>query len=288
MMKAFGSDVIIQSIYSPNQMLTSRWWMPYLDPKSPKYNQVTEEARKILWAEVLSMYKNIDRILGTILEHTDESTYIVFSSDHGAVPLYKEVRLNNLFAKKGWLKFKYSKKTGEYVIDWAKTKVIFLQMDNIYIHPNGLDKVYHHASGPEYEALRSEVMEEIGKLVDTNGVKPLAQVLKREDANQLFLPPDRTGDLIIANTAHYVWVEDVSDDLVYFKDSLKGGYKQGILPGTEIGMWTPFVIRGPGIKKGYEIQKPINHIDQYATLLKLLKVEAPIHKKGKVLDEIFD
>lgn len=288
MMKNFGSDVIIQSIYSPNQMLTSRWWLPYLDPKSPKYKQINESERKILWAEVLEMYRNIDRILGTVLDNADESTYIVFSSDHGAVPLHKEVRLNNLFAKKGWLKFKYSKKTGEYEIDWARTKVIFLQMDNIYIHPEGLEKVYHHASGPEYEALRAEVMKEIEKLEDSNGIKPLAKALKREDADQLFLPPDRTGDLIIANTAHYVWVEDVTDDLVLFKDSLKGGYKQGILPQSEIGMWTPFLIKGPGVKKGYEIAKPINHIDQYATLLKLLKLEAPAQKKGRILDEIFN
>ncbi|MFA6236113.1 MAG: alkaline phosphatase family protein [Bacteriovorax sp.] len=288
MMKSFGSDVIIQSIYSPNQMLTSRWWMPYVDPKSPKYKDITEDQRKILWEEILGMYKNIDRILGTVLENADEKTYIVFSSDHGAVPLYKEVRLNNLFAKKGWLKFKYSKRTGEYEIDWAKTKVIFLQMDNIYIHPNGLDNVYRHASGPEYEALRSVVMEEISKLTDDNGIKPLAQVLKREEAHQLFLPPDRTGDLIIANTAHYVWVEDVSDDLVLFKDSLKGGYKQGILPGKEIGMWTPFVIKGPGIKRNNEIVKPINHVDQYATILKLLKQEIPGHNKGRVLEEILE
>lgn len=286
MIKKFSSDVIIQSIYTPNQMLTSRWWMPYLDPKSPKYNQVSESERKILWGEVLQMYKSIDQVLGTILANTDENTYIVFSSDHGAIPLYKEVRLNNLFAKKGWLKFKYSKKTGEYEIDWAHTKVVFLQMDNIYIHPDGLDKAYRHASGPEYEALRSEVIDELNKLKDNNGLKPLAQVLKREQAAQLFLPPDRTGDLIIANSAHYNWVEDVSDDLVLFKDSLKGGYKQGVLPETEEGMWTPFIIKGPGVKKGFALQKPINHIDQYATLLKLLKVEAPAHKKGRVLDEI--
>jgi predicted AlkP superfamily phosphohydrolase/phosphomutase len=288
MMKNFGSDIIIQSIYSPNQMLTSRWWMPYLDPKSPKYNLINESERKILWQEVLQMYKNIDRIIGTVLKNADENTYIVLSSDHGALPLYKEVRLNNLFAKKGWLKFRYSKKTGEYEIDWAKTKVIFLQMDNVYIHPDGLDKSYHHASGPEYESLRNEVIEELNKLTDDNGIKPLAQVLKREDANQLFLPPDRTGDLIIANSAHYNWVEDVSDDLILFKESLKGGYKQGVLPSKEMGMWTPFVIKGPGVKKGFEIKTPINHIDQYATILKLLKITTPAHGKGRILKEIFN
>lgn len=288
MMKNFSSDVIVQSIYTPNQMLTSRWWMPYLDPKSPKYNEISEQERSLLWDEVLKMYQGIDDIVGTVLQNSDENTYIAFSSDHGAIPLYKEVRLNNLFAKKGWLKYRYNKRTGEYEIDWARTKVVFLQMDNIYIHPEGLEKVYHRASGPEYESLRNQVMAELEKLQDANGVKPLAQVLKREQSSVLFLPPDRTGDLIIANAAHYNWVEDITDDLVVFKESLKGGYKQSVLPSSEKGMWTPFIIRGPGVKKGYELARPINHVDQYSTLLHLLKVKMPAHNKGNVLSEILD
>jgi len=286
MIKNFSSDVIIQSIYTPNQMLTSRWWMPYLDPKSPKYKQISEEERNVLWNDVLKMYQGIDHILGTVLDNCDENTYVVLSSDHGAIPLYKEVRLNNLFAKKGWLNYKLNKRTGEYEIDWARTKVVFLQMDNIYIHPDGLEKVYHHASGPEYEALRQQVIDELEKLKDDNGIKPLAQVLKREQASVLFLPPDRTGDLIIANSAHYNWVEDITDDQLIFKDSLKGGYKQGVIPSSEEGMWTPFMIKGPGVKKNFALEKPINHVDQYSTILHLLQTQLPVHNKGRVLGEI--
>jgi arylsulfatase A-like enzyme len=60
------------------------------------------------------------------------------------------------------------------------------------------------------------------------------------------------------------------------------------LPHTEEGMWTPFVIKGPGVKKGYQLARPINHIDQYATLLKLLKVTIPTYNKGRVLEEILN
>ena len=104
----------------------------------------------------------------------------------------------------------------------------------------------------------------------------------------MHLPADRSGDLILANTAHYNWVEDVSQDLAIFKSSLKGGYKQAVLPENEMGMWTPFVIRAPGLKKNFELSAPINHIDQYATLLKLMSIKAPEHQKGRVLLEIFN
>src|SRR5690606_24465322 len=123
--------------YTPNQMLTSRWWMGHLDPQSPRYNEVNESERTKLWEEVLSMYQGIDRVLGTILDHADDKTLIVFSSDHGAIPLFREVRLNNLFAKEGLLKV-YKDADGLMKIDWAKSKVVFLKMDSIFINPNGL------------------------------------------------------------------------------------------------------------------------------------------------------
>jgi predicted AlkP superfamily phosphohydrolase/phosphomutase len=288
MINNFQSGVIIHSIYTPNQMLTSRWWMPYLDPTSPKYNLVSEQERGVLWDEVLGMYKQVDNIIGTVLKNSDENTYVILSSDHGAIPLYKEVRLNNLFAKKGWLKFKYSATKEEYEIDWEKTKVIFLQMDNIYIQTKGMKGPYHRESGLEYEALRNEVIAELEKLKDDNGLSPLAQIVKHENAKTLSLPEDRTGDIIIANSAHYNWVEDISSDFSIFKDSLKGGYKQAVLPGTVQGMWTPFIIKGPNVKHDFELKETINHIDQYATIFKLLNVEKTQHSKGRILSEIFN
>jgi hypothetical protein len=136
-LEQYKPDVYIHDIYSPNQMLTSRWWLGYIDPVSKRYNDVTEKERKQLWKEVLDMYKKIDAILGEDLKHADKDTLIVLSADHGAAPLNKWVRLNNLFAKKGLLKFRLNPKTGEPIIDWKNTKVIYLKMDNIYINPNG-------------------------------------------------------------------------------------------------------------------------------------------------------
>lgn len=33
----YNPDILINDIYSPNQMLTSRWWMGYIDPLSMRY-----------------------------------------------------------------------------------------------------------------------------------------------------------------------------------------------------------------------------------------------------------
>jgi len=287
LLKTSDSDVVIHNIYTPNQMHTSRWWLAFLDPKSPRYNEVSEAERAVLWEEVKGMYRKIDAILGEALRAADEDTYIVLSSDHGAVPLYREIRLNNLFAKKGWLKFRVDPKTGEPEIDWKESKAIYLQMSNVYVNPNGLDRAFQRTSGPAYERLRAEVLAALKELKDDHGVAPLEQVVTWENAKELGLPNVRVGDLIVANRAGYNWIEEVTEDLEVIKASLKGGYKQAVLSENEQGMWTPFMIMGPGVRENFPLPRPIQHIEQYPTIMTLLKEKIPDFVEGKPISELF-
>ncbi len=267
-----GSNSIVHTIYTPNQMLTSRWWMGALDPDSPRYQETSDEERQKLWDEVLTMYQGIDKILGTVLDRADDKTLIVFSSDHGAIPLYKEVRLNNLFAREGLLTA-YKDSDGLMKIDWAKSKVVFLKMDSIFINPNGLGGVYNRSSGPEYEALRNKVIELLKGLKDERGVAPLAGFIGHEDAARWKLDTESAGDLVIANRPFYNWTETLTSDLEPFHVALKSGYKQAVWPKDNQGMWTPFLIAGPGIKKNHRLAAPINHVDQIPTILRALNIE---------------
>lgn len=281
----FKPDVVIHDIYTPNQMLTSRWWLGYIDPESQRYNTVSKEERDKLWQEVEDMYKNLDAIIGEILKDADKNTYIVLSSDHGAVPLDRSVRLNNLFAQRGWLKFTIDPQTGEPIIDWKNSKVIYLKMAHVYINPNGLSGNYQRASGPEYERLRNEVINTLLTLQDSNGQKPVVEVVKWEDAkNFMRLTPERVGDLVIANAPGYGWDEEMTADLAVFSTPLISGYKQAIRAKDVPGMWVPFMIAGPGIKKNNFLgDRPYELIHQYPTIMKALKVNLPKHVQGKPL-----
>lgn len=281
------TEAVIHSTYTPNQMNTSRWWMPHLDPESPKYHAVGEEERAKLWREEKDMYKRMDDILGEILREADEDTVVVLSSDHGAVPLYKEVRLNNLFAKEGLLKYRIDPATGESQIDWANTKAIFLQMNSVYLNPSGLGGIYKRAGGPEYEKLRDRVIRLMQELKDDDGVHPLDHFVKWEQAKDWSLPGDRVGDIVVANRPGYNWVEEVSRDGRIFKDSVKGGYKQAVMPDSTPGMWTPFVIIGPGVRQNHKLSGPIRHIQQYPTIMKLLHKTIPGFVEGKAVEEVF-
>ncbi len=281
-------DVFIQSIYSPNQMLTSRWWMGALDPHAKKYASYKESEREQLWGEVLAMYRHVDEMIGQAMDARDGSAYVVLSSDHGAVPLNYEVRLNNFFASKGWLKFSRDPATDTLRIDWDKTRVVFLNMNHIFVNPKGLGGDYWPASGAEYKKFRAQVAEALENLRDADGEKPLAAIHTREEAKDWGLPAERVGDLVVANRAGYGWIEDVTSDLKVFVGSLKAGYKQGILTDQEKGLWTPFIIVGPGVKKNYEMKRPISHIEQYPTVMKLLNVKPTYVPDGKPISEILE
>lgn len=283
----YKPDVVIHDCYNPNQMLTSRWWMGFVDTKSSRYHDVSETERDILWDEVLSMYKRLDSIMGEVMKNADDSTIIVFSSDHGICVRNKSVMLNNLLAKNGYLKYTINDSTGVATVDWKNTQAIFLQMIGIYINPNGLDGNWKRASGTEYEALRNDITKLLLNLKDDNGVHPVNSVTNWEDVeNKLNLPKDRVGDLIISNTPGYGWSETMSTDNKFFDVPLISGYKQGLLPESTNSLWTPFIIMGPGVKKGYQLEKNICNTDQLPTILKLMGVDIPSYMDGRIIEEI--
>ena len=282
------STVLIHDIYTPNQFLTSRWWLRYLDPASMSYTDVDDLAREALWQETMEIYSGIDQIIGEVLNHVDENTYIVLSSDHGVIPLNTRVNLNNYLASKGLLKYKINPETGYHKIDWENTQVAFLKMYHVYINPEGLGGNYKRARGEEYNELRSHVIDLLQDLKDKDGNSPLAKIVKWENARSLDLPQEGVGDLIISNKPGYLWSEKLNVDANVFEDSLSSGYKQGIMPDDQQGMWTPLIIMGPGILKNHELSEPVRHVDQYPTLLTLLKKNIPDFVQGNIISEMFD
>ncbi|MCK5602913.1 alkaline phosphatase family protein, partial [Candidatus Pacearchaeota archaeon] len=191
-LKKYDPDVFIHDIYTPNQMLTSRWWLGYIDPNSKRYNEKMQQEREQLWTEVHDMYSQLDKILGEYLDHADENTIVALSSDHGAAPLDKWVHLNNLFSQKGWLKFKIDSVTGDPIIDWEGSQVVYLKFNNIYINPKGLhnkDGKWYRASGKEYDLLREDVIKLLIHLDDEDGVNPVVKIAKWEDSENTFRLP---------------------------------------------------------------------------------------------------
>jgi predicted AlkP superfamily phosphohydrolase/phosphomutase len=282
-------DVVIHDVYSPNQMLSSRWWTAYIDPASKRYGDVDVAQRDLLWTEVEDMYRRLDAMLGAILDVAGRDTIVVLSSDHGICALNRSVHLNNLFASKGLLRFTPDPETGVPVVDWKNTRAVYLKMIGVFVHPDGLDGNWTRGRGPAYESLREQVKALLLDLVDSEGTHPVASVTPWEQVeDKLGLYPGRVGDLVIANRAGYGWNEEMSDGMEVFSTPLTSGYKQAILPEEATCLWTPFVVTGPGVRPAYKLSRPISNVDQLPTLLKLLGVKAPAHVEGHVVEELME
>lgn len=65
----YNPDAVIHDVYNPNQMLTSRWWIQYVDPLGAKYQQASVRERDDRFTEVLGMYKRLDMMLGEIIKN---------------------------------------------------------------------------------------------------------------------------------------------------------------------------------------------------------------------------
>jgi predicted AlkP superfamily phosphohydrolase/phosphomutase len=290
LVETYKPTVVIHDIYNPTQMMTSRWWMAAVDPASARYSSYTEAERNQSWAELFEMYRQLDVMAGKILEESGDDTFIVLSSDHGNIPLDRTVNLNNLFAQKGWLKFTVDNRTGEPSVDWKASKVIYLKMAHVYINPQGLDGNYTRLNTTEYYALRDQVIAALSNLSDSDGTKPVEKIVKWEDVNATFhMPAERTGDLVIANKPGYGWSERMSFDLEVFSTPLITGYKQAVIADDVPGMWSPFMISGPGIRKGYYLgDKPYSVIDELPTILAARNISAGQEMDGKPIDAVFE
>ncbi|MFI5361141.1 MAG: alkaline phosphatase family protein [Elusimicrobiota bacterium] len=280
-------DVLIQDTYVPNQMLESRWWMRRVDPGSPDYAATPEAERAARRAEILKMYQGIDAILGEALKNAGSDAIVVLSSDHGILPIKKEVVINNLLAKEGLLVFDLDPISGEPVVDWAKSKVAFLKMIGLYVNPAGLAGPWKRGAGPEYEALRARAASLLAGLQD-GGAPVIDKTVPWERAGELHLPKDRVPDLIVAMKPGYALTEDMDKSGDILRASLQSGYKQAVVSDNEPRLWSPFVVMGPGVKKNFRFDAPISSIDQAPTLLKLLGVPSPSFTDGRVVTEILD
>ncbi len=286
--EAHHPDVMVHTTYTPNQMLTSRWWMGAIDPQSVRYGDYTEAEREARWAEVRALYLQIDEIVGKAVDNAGPDALVVLSSDHGAAPQNQAVQLNNLFAERGWLSMTTDPSSGAQVVDWDNSQVVFLNMYSVFVHPDGLGGTWTRASGPAYEVLRDEVSAALLGLRDGDNKPAVAGVRRWEEAGSLHLPEDRVGDLLVSNHPGYGWSETITADHTVFVQPKVAGYKQSLEPGSSKAVWTPFIVAGPGVKAGHKLSAPIRHIDQLPTLLTLMGEPVPAHMDGRVLTELIE
>jgi len=98
LMERYEWNLFITCFVSPDRVQHSLWH--FMDQNHPYHPKNSDELSS---NAIFNFYKELDMILGTILEKTDDSTYFFIVSDHGFGPCHGFFSVNDWLLKKGLL-----------------------------------------------------------------------------------------------------------------------------------------------------------------------------------------
>lgn len=269
------------------------------------------------------MYRTADKCLGRLLQAATEDTFILVMSDHGGAPApTKEVNINYLLKKLGFLRLDPRKR----LISSAQGKVVQLVKRTIRRRAkvgallpravrHGVRKVSFNVAAIDWSATKAYRFPMTppadGLVINVVGRQPQGVVRPGEEYEQLRkdlmdqllqLRDEETGQAIVDNVyrreelyngEHMTRAPDL---VVLFKDGYMGGQ------GLDSPLLTPhpigkvngqhalegiFLACGKNIKRDHHIQGA-HILDLAPTILYALGAPVPRDMDGKVLEGIFD
>lgn len=248
-----------------------------------------EKKRKQAWDAHLKIYQAQDRMIAQLLEACGKDALIILVSDHGAVPDGPVFDPYKILAPAGLSVLKESQhyegvaaKRAEGLFE--EFKMVFQQPDvkqskcfpqrtmYIYINLKGRDPegIVEQA---DYEKVQQQIIDALYVYVDpATGQRPVSLALSKRDARILGLYGDHVGDVIYAL---YPWYS---------------GQHGNILPAAEWGVGSLKALlsfTGPGIKKGYMIDRTTNLIDIVPTICYLMDLPLPAQAEGGIIYQAF-
>ena len=275
-------------------------------------------------SDVAAVYRIVDGALGELLERLGGDGNVLVVSDHGAGALDGVVNLNAWLAEHGYLAYaerpgrafgkrlfelrrrlpeelRYSAKQrfprlrerayrlqAASIVDWSRTRAFSYGIfGNVVLNVAGREPLGIVQPGDEYERLRDELIQRLGKLRSPQGKPIVAAVHRRED---LYAGPElaRIPDLIV-EFRDYVWLgkgnltrrTPVFGDRVEIRAHPARGYAGSHRPDGIC------VLTGPAAQPGAELSGA-SLLDVAPTALYLLGEPIPSELEGRVLAEALD
>lgn len=99
-------DLGVMVFLSPDMLQHELWHL--LDPSHPRHDAALAPAAR---QAALSLFQDLDRYLGELMDLAGEDTTVILMSDHGFGPFDRFLHLNNWLREQGWLKLKRGPKT---------------------------------------------------------------------------------------------------------------------------------------------------------------------------------
>ena len=250
----------------------------YLDKKHPAlgYGQREKSARVIE-----DLYKDMDDLVGRVLEKLSKNSMLIVMSDHGFKSFRRGVNINSWLYANGYLHLKDGKLTsGEWFkdVDWKRTKAYGLGLGGIYINQKGREAQGIVASGDETRTLKKELAQKLNGLKDNEtGEVAINEIFDRDK-----IPPGP-------------YIENCPDFIVGYSEGYRASWDSvtGVVNATIFEdnrkAWSGDHCIDPRLVPGIifsnfqlNTQDP-SIIDIAPTALELFGVKIPSHMDGQVL-----
>ena len=221
-------------------------------------------ARKPFEEAEIAIYKSVDEMCAKIFACADENTIMAMVSDHGAKPTTGIFGPNRVLQQGGFLT-----RDEDRNIDWSRTKAYAAQTTHIYINTKGRDPHGIVEPGEEYKQVQEEIINFLYNYTDpVSGKKPVTLALRKEDARIIGVHGEWAGDVIYG----------IGGDF--------GGQHSPQVPTATYGMGDLhglFVMSGPNIKKGVELERTVWIQDMVPTICYLTGWPVPAQAEGAVI-----
>jgi predicted AlkP superfamily phosphohydrolase/phosphomutase len=140
-----------------------------MDPSHRKHDRAG-----IYQDAIRAYYRHVDRLIGNLLRHADDDTYVLVVSDHGAKRMDGGIRVNEWLRREGYLTT-LAEPTGrcsvdELGVDWSKT-IAWAEggyYSRVFLNVKGREPQGVVEPG-DYERVRNELADRLTAIPDENG-----------------------------------------------------------------------------------------------------------------------
>ena len=274
-----------------------------LHEDSPFY---TEKAANKALGYIQTAYQIVDEMVGLLMDScVDDKTVVFFLSDHGAIPTWRMTNVPLAFVRANLLNYKWDDKKQKLVVDWKKTLAFpYLEPSYIWVNLKGRDP-QGIVSSEDYESVRVRIIQALYQMKDPETGDPIIKLaIRKEEAADLGQDGERIGDVVYFLNPPYTLFDGALEQLdpselppeilvkpEAYNVEVNYAAHAYYLPDAKLGEYSvsvPIIVNGPGIKKGFTLENPVNLIDIAPTIAHLLQIPAPKNSEGKILEEILD
>lgn len=183
-LERFDSGLFFCLFDTPDRIQHLFW--RFREPDHPA-NQGRNTSREFAGA-IDECYRRADAVVGSALEHADDSTLVVALSDHGFGSFRRCLDLNSWLHSQGLLTLKDGRRPGHSAgdllqgVDWSKTRAYAVGLGGIYLNLQGRE-AQGIVDPQEAESLKAAIARELAGIVDpATGSVGVREVLTREQA----------------------------------------------------------------------------------------------------------